>query len=296
MKRTNSAPESQSLFGFDNGEQTCEVPATALVPVTVPETNYLPSPEPLSVTALTQQLKYVLEPQFQNILVVGEVSRPSPSNGHLYFALKDDDAVLNTCIWRSKLQRAKFDIRDGLEVICRGKIEIYDKRGSYSLIVESIEPKGIGSLELAFRQLYERLSADGLFDERRKRPLPMFPRNVVLITAEHKAAANDFIRVLGNRTQRVDVLLAPTKVQGEGAAAGIANIIKCVNAIAETGAIRADVIVITRGGGSKEDLWTFNEEVVVRAVVTSAIPVISAIGHEIDVSLCDLAADLRAFT
>ena len=186
--------------------------------------------------------------------------------------------------------RVRFDLHDGLEVICQGRSEVYAPRGNYQLIIEQIEPKGMGALELAFRQLRERLAREGLFDPARKRPLPSFVRQIAVVTSPTGAAIRDFLQVLGRRWRGADVLIAPVRVQGEGAAEEIAEAIEMLNRLARP----IDCLVVTRGGGSLEDLWAFNEEIVVRAIAASRIPVISAVGHEIDVTLSDLAADVRA--
>ena len=196
-------------------------------------------------------------------------------------------------MWRSAAARVRFELHDGLEVVCRGHLDVYAPRGSYQLIIEHIEPQGIGALELALRQLRERLAREGLFDPARKRPLPRFVRRIAVVTSPTGAAIHDFLQVLGRRWRGADVLVVPTRVQGEGAAEEIAA------AIADRStACRwpIDCLVVTRGGGSLEDLWAFNEEVVVRAIYASRIPVVSAIGHEIDVTLSDLVADVRALT
>jgi exodeoxyribonuclease VII large subunit len=220
-------------------------------------------------------------------------------------------------MWRGVAMRARFDLHDGLEVICRGHLDVYAARGSYQLVIEDIVPQGMGALELALRQLREKLAKEGLFDPARKRPLPPFVRRIAVVTSPTGAAIRDFLQVLGRRWRGADVLIVPVRVQGDGAAAEIAEAIEMVNRLpsekgdsphlperpggcfAQMGTVpffRPDCIVVTRGGGSMEDLWAFNEEPVVRAIAASQIPVISAIGHEIDVTLSDLAADLRALT
>ncbi|MFZ5829025.1 MAG: exodeoxyribonuclease VII large subunit, partial [Planctomycetota bacterium] len=192
----------------------------------------------------------------------------------------------------STAARLRFDLHDGLEVVCRGRIEVYAPRGQYQLIVDQVEPRGVGALELALRQLHERLSKEGLFDAARKRPLPKLVRRVAVVTSPTGAAIHDFLQVLCRRWQGIEVLVVPTRVQGEGVAAEIAAAIAKVNRLSRT----PDCLVVTRGGGSLEDLWAFNEEVVVRAIHASQVPVVSAVGHEIDVTLSDLVADLRALT
>ena len=257
-----------------------------------------PPPEPaapqvLSVAELTAQIKDLLETSFESVWVAGEVSSLSrPHSGHCYLTLKDDQAQLRCAVWRNTLNRLRFDLDDGLEVVCRGRIDVYAPRGTYQLIIESIEPKGIGALELALRQLRDKLAREGLFDAARKRPLPAFARRIAVVTSPSGAAIRDFLQVLARRWRGADVIVVPTRVQGEGAAAEIAAAIAAANRLP----LAIDCLVVTRGGGSLEDLWAFNEEAVVRAIHASRIPVISAIGHEIDVTLSDLVADVRALT
>ncbi len=249
----------------------------------------------LSVSELTAQVKLLLEGTFDSVWVSGEISNFSrPRSGHCYLTLKDDEAQLRAVIWRGTAARLRFDLHDGLEVVCHGHLDVYAPRGSYQLVIEEIEPKGIGALELALRQLHARLAAEGLFDPGRKRPLPRFPRRVAVVTSPTGAAIRDFLQVLRRRWQGLEVWIVPVRVQGDGAAAEIAAAIDRVSGLAEAQAI--DCLVVTRGGGSLEDLWAFNEEAVVRAIHRSAIPVVSAIGHEIDVTLSDMVADVRALT
>ena len=254
-----------------------------------------PFAEPLSVTALTTRIKENVETSFNNFRVIGQVSNfTMPRSGHAYLTLKDDGAQLPAVIWKSTLARLRFEIKNGLELLCTGRLDVYPPQGKYQMIVTALEPRGLGELELAFRQLHDKLSRAGLFDPARKKPLPKLIRNVAVITSPSGAAVRDFLQVLGRRTKRVNVLIVPASVQGDGAAEEIATKIKTVHQLAQTRPI--DALVITRGGGSREDLWAFNEEILVRAVASSSIPIISAVGHEIDVTLCDLAADLRALT
>ncbi len=251
------------------------------------------APQVLSVWQLTAQIKDLLEVSFGSVWVTGEISNlVRPQSGHRYLTLKDDQAQIPCVIWRSAAARVRFDLHDGLEVVCRGRIDVYAPRGAYQLIIESIEPKGIGALELALRQLREKLAREGLFDPRRKRPLPPFVRRIAVVTSPSGAAIHDFLQVLGRRWRGADVIIVPTRVQGDGAAAEIAAAIDTANRLP----LAIDCLVVTRGGGSLEDLWAFNEEAVVRAIHASRIPVISAIGHEIDVTLADLVADVRALT
>jgi exodeoxyribonuclease VII large subunit len=247
----------------------------------------------LSVSELTEQIKDLVECGFPAVWVSGEVSNFSrPHSGHCYLTLKDDHAQIRAVIWRTTASRLRFELEDGLEVICQGAVEVYGPRGTYQLVVRQIEPKGVGALELALRKLRERLAAEGLFAPERKRPLPAFPRRIAIITSPTGAAIRDFLEVLKRRWRGVDVLVVPVRVQGEGAAVEIAQAIAAVNRFATP----VDCLVVARGGGSLEDLWAFNEEVVVRAIHASRVPVVSAIGHEIDVTLSDLVADVRALT
>ena len=251
------------------------------------------TPQPLSVGELTAQIKDLVEAGFPSVWVSGEISNLArPSSGHVYLTLKDDAAQLKACMWRGNAQRVRFDLHDGLEVICHGHLEVYAPRGQYQLIIHSLEPRGMGALELALRQLREKLAREGLFDPARKKPLPAFVRQIAVVTSPTGAAIHDFLQVLGRRWRGADVLIVPTRVQGEGSAMEIAAAIETANRLKRS----IDCLVVTRGGGSLEDLWSFNEEPVVRAIAASRIPVISAIGHEIDVTLADLAADVRALT
>lgn len=250
-------------------------------------------PQVWSVYDLTARIKDSLESGFRSVWVGGEISNFSrPQSGHCYFTLKDDRAQIRAVVWRTAASRLRFDLHDGLEVICEGDLEVYAPRGTYQLVVRRIEPRGIGALELALRKLKARLEAEGLFDPRRKRPLPKFPRRVAFVTSPTGAAIRDFLEVLRRRWKGVDVLVVPTRVQGEGAALEIAAAIELVNRLSDS----VDCLVVGRGGGSLEDLWAFNEEPVVRAIHASRIPVISAVGHEIDITLADLVADVRALT
>ena len=250
----------------------------------------------LSVTELTSEIRFNLNNQFSEVYVAGEISGLTrPSSGHLYFTLKDQTAQISGIIWRNdveRLKRQKFELENGLEFICGGSLDVYPQRGTYQLVVRSVQPVGAGPLELAFRQLHAKLELAGLFDPRHKKTLPKFPRCVVVITSPTGAAVRDFLQVLDRRWQNMAVIIIPVKVQGAGAAEEIAEAIRSVSRFA----IPPDVVVITRGGGSIEDLWSFNEEVVCRAIFDCPIPVISGVGHEIDVTLADLVADVRALT
>lgn len=245
-----------------------------------------------TVSGLTGAIKAALEDEFSGIELVGEISNLSrPHSGHLYFNLKDERAAIRAVMWKSTAARVKFDLVDGLAVRVRGDVTVFEKRGEYQIQVQAIQPEGIGALELAFRQLVERLGAEGLFAAERKRPLPRFPDRILVVTSPTGAAVRDFLQVVGRRWRAVEVLIVPVKVQGLGAAEEIAEGIATANRVAG-----ADLVVLTRGGGSLEDLWPFNEEIVARAVFASRLPVVSAVGHEVDVTIADLVADFRALT
>lgn len=248
--------------------------------------------EPYSVTELTQQLKDCLEGNFPLVAVRGEVSSCThAASGHVYFTLKDEQAQLRVVMWKRTASRLKFDVNDGMELIAAGAIELYAPRGTYQLVVEELVPQGVGPLELAFRQLHEKLQKEGLFDPTRKRPLPRFPRRIAIITSPTGAAIRDILQVMTRRWPSLNVVLLPVAVQGDAAASQIAEALQQVSRLDEV-----DVVIAGRGGGSLEDLWAFNEEVVARAIAACPIPVVSAVGHEIDVTIADLVADRRALT
>jgi exodeoxyribonuclease VII large subunit len=245
-----------------------------------------------SVSQLTAQIKNVLESDFADVALVGEVSNLSrPRSGHVYLSLKDESAQIRAVIWKSVASRLPFELSDGLSVRVWGELTVYAPRGEYQVSIRRVEPEGIGALELAFRQRFEKLKAEGLFDPDRKRPLPRFPRRIVVVTSPTGAAIRDFLQVTGRRWSATEILIAPARVQGVGAAEEVARAIELANRVKG-----ADLIVLARGGGSLEDLWAFNEEVVARAIAGSDLPIVSAIGHEVDVTLADHAADFRALT
>ncbi len=255
----------------------------------------IPEPEaegPETVWELTRRITDTLELGFPQVWVGGEVSNfKRHTSGHLFFSLKDDRAALRCVMWRSTADRLKHDVGDGTEVEARGRISVYPQRGDYQLYVSSLKPLGLGALEVAFRKLKEKLAAEGLFDPARKKPLPRFPRRIGVVTSPTGAAVRDIFHVLGRRWPAAEVLLAPARVQGDGAAAEIVRGIEDLNRIGGV-----DVLIVGRGGGSLEDLWAFNEEAVARAIFASAVPVVSAVGHETDFSISDFVADVRAPT
>ncbi len=252
-------------------------------------------PVVLTVGELTRQIKTTLERGFTRVLVRGEVSGyrgPNP-RGHLYFSLKDADACLDVKMWASAARALKFKLRDGLSLVATGTLDVYEPQGRYSLIAAKLEPEGEGALALAFQQLKDRLAEEGLIGDKRKRPLrplPFLPRRIGVVTSTSGAALRDFLRVLHQRHPKLSVLVCDARVQGEGSAAQV------VRAIERLSRTDIDVLVVTRGGGSIEDLWTFNEESVARALFACPVPVVSAIGHEVDFTIADFVADFRAPT
>ena len=246
----------------------------------------------LTVSALTARIRAILESDFADVGVEGEITGLArPRSGHLYFSLKDATAQIRAVVWKSGVSRIPFELADGLSVRAWGNVTLYEPRGEYQLVVQRMEPVGVGALELAFRQTVARLEAEGLFAAERKRPIPRFPKRIAVITSPTGAAVRDLIRVIGGRWPLVELVVIPSRVQGEGSAAELAKGIHSANAMRDF-----DFIVLTRGGGSLEDLWAFNEEVLARAIVASRLPVVAAVGHEVDVTIADLAADFRAPT
>lgn len=249
-------------------------------------------PDVMTVSEVTRQIKDSLEGNFPEVWVQGEISNlKRATSGHLYFTLKDSQAQLAAILWRSGAARLRFDLHDGLEVIAAGAVEVYEARGSYSLVVNRLAPLGMGGLELAFRQLFDKLQAEGLFDPARKRGLPMFPRRIALVTSPTGAAVRDMLQVLARRWPATPVVIVPVAVQGAEAAPQIAAALRDVHRLPGV-----DVVITGRGGGSLEDLWAFNTEVVARAIHACQVPVVSAVGHEVDVTIADHVADRRALT
>ncbi len=272
-------------------QESLQFDATAVADdVVMPEG--APAPRILTVSELTQRIKELLEGGFPDVWVVGEVSNFRPhSSGHWFFRLKDEQSVLESVVFRGVNQKFPFKLEDGMELICHGRLNVYGPHGKYSFVVDSAEPKGVGALQIAFEQLKKTLAAEGLFDARHKKPLPHYPRCVGIVTAETGAAIRDMIHVLQRRWPLTRIVLAPAKVQGEGSAASVAEAIANLDRWGT-----CEVIIVGRGGGSIEDLWAFNEEIVARAIFAAKTPIVSAVGHEIDVTIADFVADVRAPT
>jgi exodeoxyribonuclease VII large subunit len=250
------------------------------------------APPILTVAQVTRQIKDAVEGNFPFVYVLGEISNLTRAgSGHVYLTLKDDAAQLRAVMWRTAAARIRFDLHDGLEVVAAGPVEVYEARGTYQLVIEQLIPQGLGALELAFRQICEKLEKQGLFAPHRKRPIPRIPRRIALVTSPTGAAVRDMLQVITRRWPAADVVVVPVAVQGEGAAEQVAAALRNVHRIPGV-----DVVIAGRGGGSLEDLWAFNEEIVARAIFDCRVPVVSAVGHEIDVTIADLVADRRALT
>ena len=245
-----------------------------------------------TVTEITRSIKFSLETEFPLVWIEGEISNLRiPSSGHMYLTIKDEESQIKVVMFRSGKSQLKFEPKDGDQVIVKGKITVYEPRGEYQIVIDYMEPKGIGALQLAFQQLKEKLSREGLFDDELKKTLPLLPQKIGIVTSPTGAAIRDILNIIDRRFPNLHVLIAPVKVQGEGAAQEIAAAVKDLNKIKDV-----DAIIVGRGGGSIEDLWAFNEEVVARAIFESKIPVVSAVGHEIDFTISDFVSDLRAPT
>ena len=278
--------EPEPLDSAENSGSARGRPATAQTKTRVPERRVH------TVSELTSRIRTLLEEELFEIWVEGELSNCKIWNtGHLYFTLKDGGAQIKGVMFRSALRLLKFTPKDGLRVVARGRVSVYDPKGEYQIVCEHLEPGGLGALQLAYDQLKERLSREGLFDARRKRSLPALPRKIGVVTSLDGAAVRDIIKVLRRRYANAHVVIRPVRVQGEGAALDIA---RGLSAIVKVKGV--DVVIVGRGGGSMEDLWAFNEEVAVRAIAGCPLPIISAVGHETDVTLADFVADLRAPT
>ncbi len=245
-----------------------------------------------TVTSLTAELRGLLAERFTDIWVAGEISGAKlAASGHYYFTLKDGEAQLRCACFRQVARYLKFKPRDGVEVLARGRIDVYEARGEYQLLVEALEPRGVGALQLAFDELKKKLAAEGLFDPARKRPLPRLPRRIGIITSPTGAVIRDLLNVLGRRFPGLHIRLYPAQVQGEGS---VEQVVRGIEHFSESG--WPEVVIVARGGGSLEDLWTFNEEAVARAIAACRVPVVSAVGHETDFTIADFVADLRAPT
>lgn len=273
--------------------------ATSATRAGVPRTPTTPAATPaerarraLTVSQLTARVRDLVETEFYEVWVEGELSNCRLWNtGHLYFTLKDSAAQIKGVIFRSSLRYLKFKPEDGLKVVARGRVSVYEPKGEYQLVCEHLEPQGFGALQLAFEQLKARLQGEGLFDAARKRALPALPRKIGIVTSLDGAAIRDILKVLGRRHATAHIVIRSARVQGEGAAVEIARGLKALGQVPGV-----DVIIVARGGGSIEDLWAFNEEIVARAIAICQVPVISAVGHETDVTIADFVADLRAPT
>src|SRR5215204_4530295 len=251
-----------------------------------------PSRRVFTVTELTVGVRDLLEERFSAIWVEGELSNCKTWNtGHLFFTLKDDRTQIKGVIFRSALRYLKFKPADGLRVVARGRVSVYEPKGEYQIICEHLEPQGFGALQLAFEQLKKRLQQEGLFDRERKRPLPSLPRKIGVVTSLDGAAVRDILKVLSRRYRNLHLVISPARVQGEDAALEIARSLRQIARVPGV-----DVIIVGRGGGSIEDLWAFNEEIVARAIARAPVPVISAVGHATDVTIADFVADVRAPT
>lgn len=252
----------------------------------------LPKRKAYSVTQLNREIRVRLEEDYGAVWLEGEISNfKKHTSGHMYLSLKDDKSQISAVFFARDNMSARFQIKDGLKVLVFGRVSLYEARGQFQFYIQQMEPLGLGALQLAFNQLKEKLQKEGLFDAARKKPIPVLPRRVGVVTSPTGAAIRDILNVVNRRFQGTEVLIYPVRVQGEGSAEEIAGAIRDLNA-----GMCVDVMIVGRGGGSLEDLWAFNEEVVARAVYDSRIPVISAVGHEVDWTICDAVADLRAPT
>lgn len=270
--------------GLPFGDEAPEA-AVEMAPPALPE-------GPLSVGDLTTRLKALVESGFSRVEVEGQVTgHRAHASGHLYFTLKDERSQIRAVMFRSDARRMTFRLEDGQHIVARGRISVYEVRGEYQIICDALEPHGLGARQLAFDQLKRRLAAEGLFDQARKRPLPTLPRKIGVVTSQSGAALQDILRVLIARYPSAHVVVRDARVQGDGAAEDLA---RALQAIAQVPGV--DVVIIGRGGGSAEDLWAFNDEALARAIVASPVPVIAAVGHEVDFTIADFVADLRAAT
>lgn len=258
----------------------------------IPKQETINSQKIYKVSEITKEIRALLESEFPAVWVEGEISNyKRHSSGHIYFTLKDETAQLNAVFFANANQFLKFELEDGLHVIAIGRISVYDQRGQYQLYVQRMEPKGLGALQLSFLQLKEKLEKEGLFSEERKRPIPVYPTRIGLVTSPTGAAIQDMLKIFKRRRFGLEIYLYPVRVQGDGAAQEISSAIDALNRREDL-----EVLIVGRGGGSLEDLWAFNEETVARAIVRSKIPIIAAVGHEVDWTIADFVADFRAHT
>jgi len=284
-------PEDASRHTTATTSASANTSPSTNTPTSAPAASAPAQPRIYLVSELIKAARVTLESRFAEVRVEGEVSGLKRSgNGHIYFTLKDAEAQMDCVMYSREAGRLKFTLEEGMAVRCRGRLTIYEARGRFQMTVDKVEPTGAGALALAFEQLKQRLGAEGLFDQARKRPLPFLPRRIGVVTSPQGAVIRDIVRI-AHRRYPIPILLAPTPVQGEGAALVIAAGIRKLEAIADV-----DVIIVARGGGSLEDLWAFNEEPVARAIFACRVPVISAVGHETDFTIADFVADLRAPT
>ncbi|MDO8526289.1 MAG: exodeoxyribonuclease VII large subunit [Deltaproteobacteria bacterium] len=283
-RKKRKEPEvAQGGFDFEIPSVTIESPTPNVEPA---------KPKIFSVSELNREVRSLMEGKFAEVWVAGEISNfKAHPNGHFYFDLKDDKAVLRAVMFRGANGNLAFKMENGMEIISHGRLSVYEARGQYQIIIDYCEPKGVGALQLAFEQLKKRLHAEGLFEAKYKKQIPFLPRKIGVVTAPTGAAIQDILNILHRRFPSVHVLLVPVRVQGSGSAEEIAEAIAALNRQSDI-----DVMIVGRGGGSIEDLWAFNEEVVARAIFASRIPVISAVGHEIDFTIADFVADKRAPT
>ena len=273
------------LFALQNGDPSAETPQKEDPASPKP-------PKHWTVSELTQQIRGILEPSFEQVWVQGEVSNCRPAaSGHVYFSLKDSNAMISAAIFGWGARKQKFEIKDGLQVLVRGKLSVYPPRGSYQLVADTVEPLGAGALQIAFEQLKARLAAEGLFAPSRKRRLPAFPTRIAVVTSPSGAAIQDMLNILRRRAPQIRVTIIPVVVQGDAAAQQILRGLELANRHR-----LGDIVVLARGGGSIEDMWCFNDENLARGIAKSALPVVSAVGHEIDFTISDFVADLRAPT
>lgn len=295
---SDDAPDGDEKTGEQGFEQTARRLARVTSKRLVKKKAVRPKPastpdEALSVFEINAKIKQAIESSLSSLWVAGEITDIArPRSGHLYFTLKDERAVLRGVMWRSVAERLPFDLDDGQSVLCYGDVEVYAARGSVQLVVRKCQPQGMGSLQLAFAQLQSKLEAEGLFAPERKRPLPRLPRKIAIVTSPSGAAIRDFLQAAAARHAGVEIVVIPSSVQGVGSVDQLIEGLKAAHRLRP----RPEVLIVSRGGGSLEDLWSFNEERFVRMLAKSHIPTVSAVGHEIDVTLSDLVADVRALT